>query len=53
MTYNDLLIEILNMTPEERKKYVRYTDNVNCPDDSTISIGTVYRFYGEIYLVEE
>lgn len=56
MDWNDLLIEILNMTPEQRKKPVRYSSPGYGWRASDVEV-TCERLYtdldGEIYLVED
>lgn len=53
MNYNDLLIEILNMTPVERKQHVRFTDRQGWAEDTYKNVERVYKRYGDLYLVEE
>jgi len=50
-TYNDLLIEILNMTPEERKQDVMVTDSATWAPDVAVKVGEVYRHFDDVYLM--
>jgi hypothetical protein len=53
MDYNDLLIEILNMTPEERKQPVRFAEESVWASDTYKNVGSVCKNYGDLYLIEE
>ena len=51
-TYNDLLIEILNMTPDERKEPVMFTDSEVWAPERAQNVGKVYWHFGSIYLMK-
>lgn len=51
-TYNDLLIEILNMTPEERKQDVMVTDSAMWASETAEKVGEVYHGFSHIYLMK-
>jgi hypothetical protein len=55
MDWNDLLIEILNMTPEQRKKPVRYSSLSGwCASDVGVTCERLYTDQdGDIYLVQD
>jgi hypothetical protein len=55
ITYNDLLIEILNMTTEQRKQVVRVTSGalLGCPSDDCISCDGVETVFGEAYITTQ
>jgi hypothetical protein len=56
ITYNDLLIEILNMTPEQRNQVVRVTQTGGtawCPSDDCISCDGVETMFGEAYITTQ
>jgi hypothetical protein len=56
ITYNDLLIEILNMTTEQRKQVVRVTQTGGmgwCPSDDCISCDGVETVFGEAYITTQ
>lgn len=53
MTYNDLLIEILNLTPEQRKQQVLFTDNRTFPAEVSRSVTQLYFNFDEVYLLDD
>lgn len=52
-TYNDLLIEILNMTPDERKLPVMFTDSDVWAPENAQNVGKVIRRFGDVYLMRD
>ena len=51
-TYNDLLIDILNMTPEERKQDVMVTTSATWAPECADKVGEVYRHFDDVYLLK-
>ena len=51
MDYNDLLAEILKMTPEQRKNKVCVSDSTLCIDLRCDVVQEVYEKDGEHYLL--
>jgi hypothetical protein len=52
MTWNDLLIEILNMSKEEREQLVRVADSKMWASDTSSLVEEVYNDpYNDIYLI--
>jgi len=53
LTYNDLLIEILNMTPDERKQPVMFTDSIMWLPENAQNVGEIIRHFGDVYLMRD
>lgn len=54
MNYNDLLIELINMTPEERKQPVRFAKDSTWAIDTYQNVNYVHKSnYDGIFLIEE
>ena len=52
MTWNDLLIEILNMSKEEREQLVRVSDNKMWAVETSSLVEELYNDpYNDIYLI--